>query len=83
MQYKLYLGADVLKDENGKLTPVQWKGYDQTLRQYQGEVLNKESLVTKYLDLLSRVRRDPRAAEKHDWWPMELVFDSIFSAFNG
>jgi hypothetical protein len=80
---ELYLGADVLKDENGKLTPVQWKGYDQTLRQYQGEVLNKESLVTKYLDLLSRVRRDPRAAEKHDWWPMELVFDSIFSAFNG
>jgi hypothetical protein len=79
---ELYLGIDVLKEKTGQLTPVQWKGYDRTLWQYQVKILNKKSLVNKYLDFLSRVRRNPRAVEEHDWRPMELVFDRI-SAFNG
>ena len=32
---ELYFGEDVLCAEQNKLTPVQWKGYNSTLRQYQ------------------------------------------------
>jgi hypothetical protein len=41
---ELYLGEDVLRETHGSLVPVQWKGYNGTLKQYQGEVLQKAKL---------------------------------------
>lgn len=40
---ELYLGSDVLADREHGFVPIQWKGYNQTLGQYQGEILNKKS----------------------------------------
>ena len=45
---ELYFGEDVLRDSSGQLTPVQWKGYDQRLGQYQGELVNKSALQSSY-----------------------------------
>ena len=41
---ELYFGLDVLRQHEGGLTPVQWRGYNQTLRQYQEELINKTAL---------------------------------------
>ena len=41
---ELYLGRDVLTQDDGSLTPVQWKGYNETVGQYQGEVMRKAQL---------------------------------------
>jgi len=37
----MYLGTDVLKDDEGNFVSVQWKGYMGKRKAYQGELLNK------------------------------------------
>lgn len=44
---ELYFGKDILID-NGILTPIQWKGYDNLVNQYQGEIQNKNKLQKKF-----------------------------------
>ena len=41
---ELYFGRDILTDKEGKLIPIQWKGYEESLKQYQGEILKKKEL---------------------------------------
>lgn len=45
---ELYFGEDVLRQEDGILTPVQWRGYDTALKQYQGEIINKLVLQERF-----------------------------------
>jgi HEPN/Toprim N-terminal domain 1 len=63
---ELYLGADTLSEE-GTLTPVQWKGYSEVLKQYQGEVMQKPRLYSAYKRKVSRCKSDPVALEAADW----------------
>ncbi|HEY0779859.1 MAG TPA: HEPN/Toprim-associated domain-containing protein, partial [Gemmatirosa sp.] len=44
---ELYLGPDVLSD-GGELAPVHWKGYDEKLRRYQGEVVGKRDILERF-----------------------------------
>lgn len=78
---ELYLGRDVLEDDTGKLTPVQWGGMMQGVRRYQGEILNKTAIQNKYLRLLSDVSSKPELMHTHDWSGMRSVFQSIFDLF--
>lgn len=36
---ELYLGEDVLRLDGSNLAPIQWTGYDKSVKKYQGEVL--------------------------------------------
>jgi hypothetical protein len=78
---ELYLGLDVLAI-NGSLSPIQWKGYDDSLRQYQGEVQNKKSIQKAFFDKLQKCTDDPRQVENTDWSSMRLIFQTIFSSFS-
>lgn len=79
---ELYLGNDVLQDSHGALIPVQWKGYSEALRQYQGEVLQKSSIRSAFDAKLARCKKDPTALQGTDWVGLRRILEGIFCAFD-
>ncbi len=77
---ELYLGLDILT-QNGNLVPVQWKGYDESLHCYQGEIMNKQQLHTAFRDKVEKCSTDPTMITKTDWDEIKLIFRAIFGAF--
>ena len=51
---ELYLGKDVLQDGAGTLSPVQWKAFNDALKQCQGEVGSKGQLHDRYIAKVAR-----------------------------
>jgi hypothetical protein len=78
---ELYLGEDVLRQTDGTLTPVQWRGYDQSIRQYQGEVLNKDELHQKFAEKLQACQADPTRIADYDWSGVRAILNAIRMAF--
>jgi hypothetical protein len=78
---ELYFGRDILTDGDNTLVPVQWRGWNQAVGRYQGEVLHKEDLQRRYRALLKQISLDPGAAATHDWSGMDAVFGAIFRVF--
>jgi hypothetical protein len=79
---EMYFGLDVLREEDGSLTPVQWRGYDDGLKQYQGEFLNKAELQRRFANKLQECRRNPEAIERYDWTGMKAVIERLRTAFH-
>jgi hypothetical protein len=79
---ELYLGKDILS-QDGKLTPVQWTGYDAACHKYQGEVLNKSKIHERFKE---KLRACSSARENlvldRNWDGMRSVFSRIFVAFH-
>lgn len=75
---ELYLGEDVLRTDDINLAPVQWKGYDQSANQYQGEVLEKRILQDRFRDKLLRAKN----GESVDLKDLDTVLQLIFNSFN-
>jgi len=80
---ELYFGLDVLQDVNGSLYPIQWKGYIDGVKQYQGEVMEKKMLHARYAEKLEKCLADPKQINNYDWSGMRLILDRLRSAFNG
>jgi hypothetical protein len=78
---ELYFGIDVLT-ESCQLSPVQWKGFDDRLRRYQGEIQNKDSLKNRFLTKVSNARKDPTILASQDWSAMRQLLSVLFDAFN-
>lgn len=77
---EVYLGADVLKiGEN--LTPVQWKGYDSSLKQYQGEIIDKDQVQKSYLEKVKICQEDPANILESDWSGLRAIFKAVFDCF--
>lgn len=74
---ELYLGEDVLRIDGNDLVPVQWKGYDRSVGQYQGEVLNKQDLHQRFQDKIERHTGIPGP----EWDALRSVWGVIFRAF--
>jgi hypothetical protein len=64
---ELYLGQDVLRDENGCLFPVRWRGYDEGMRSYQGEIANKKHIQEAFERKLEACEVDRLLIERFDW----------------
>jgi hypothetical protein len=79
---ELYLGEDVLRDGQGTLTPIQWKGYSEALKQYQGEVMGKSKLHATFHDKVARCRADPELLKVTDWSGLSIILQDIFRAFD-
>jgi hypothetical protein len=79
---ELYLGKDVLADENGSLAPVQWTGYNSVLRKYQGEVLYKNAIHERFRHRLEACARNPRLLRETDWSGIRAILSAIFVAFH-
>jgi len=78
---ELYLGEDVLRTEHNTLIPVQWKGYNSTLRQYQGEVLHKEKIHDAFQEKLKLCKANPQELQDADWFGLSAILKKILHAF--
>lgn len=79
---ELYFGRDVLIDASGSLTPIQWRGYDEALQQYQGEVLNKAKLQERFEAKLRDCQKDRNFIDKYNWDGMQAIIDLLKTAFH-
>ncbi len=77
---ELYFGTDVLTT-NGTLLPVQWRGYDEGLKRYQGEILDKRILHAKMLEKLRRCEEDPAGIDAYDWEGMRAILQLLLGAY--
>ena len=50
---ELYLGRDILCEEDGSLIPIQWIGYFENAGKYQGRILDKANCLKKFFDKMS------------------------------
>lgn len=78
---ELFFGADVLTVDGG-LVPIQWKGYDERLQAYQGEIMRKDLLKARFLKKLARARNSCPASGAKEWADMNLLLGTLFDAFN-
>ena len=77
---EMYLGCDVLTDDNDELIPVRWGSYINGVKRYQGEIEQKKLIQQKYNALLKGIDYAVQVPE-HDWSGLESVFQAIFSAY--
>lgn len=78
---ELYLGADVLSN-GGKLIPVHWKGYNDKTKTYQGEVMQKGLIQSKFSNKCKTFENSNQILECDDnWAEMRLLLNCLFNAF--
>ena len=73
---ELYLGKDCLSDENGNLHPVIWKGYNEKLKRYQGEISHKKEIFDNFKKKLNEIKFNPN--KSYDLSGLELIWSHIF-----
>ena len=78
---ELYFSKDVLATD-GCLEPIQWTGYDERLRRYQGEIMYKQELKTRFLAKLAKCQCDSSALDVTEWDGINSILMHIFEAFN-
>ena len=79
---ELYLGQDVLRDDEGAFSPVQWTGYNQKISAYQGEILNKKTVLDRFEAKLARCEARPDQIGRYDWQGIEAIIDTMCTAFH-
>lgn len=79
---ELYLGEDVLSDGEG-LCHVQWTGYDAALQQYQGQVLDKAGIQSRFQDKLRDAATAGTALDGPEWSGLRAIFSRVFAVFHG
>lgn len=77
---ELYLGKDILTDEDGTLYPVQWKSFIPGMSRYQGEVVNKEQIHEAFRAKYAAAQKNRDHIEEQDWDGVGLIIDAIRSA---
>lgn len=75
---ELYLGEDIFRINSNNLVPIQWTGYDNLTKKYQGEVLEKTKLQDRFTDKLARARN----GEECDWKGLRAIFHLLFTSFS-
>jgi hypothetical protein len=78
---ELYFPPSTVKNAGGKFEPVQWTGYDQKMKRYQGQVINKDAIQHRQDKLLDLCKSHPAEISKHDWSGLRAVFRLLFGAF--
>jgi hypothetical protein len=72
---EMYLGIDCLT-EGEVLTPVEWTGYVQKVRKYQGSILDKRRVQQKF-ELKMKRLIEGRAEVGDDWMHLDLLIRSM------
>ncbi|WP_213011792.1 hypothetical protein [Paractinoplanes toevensis] len=78
---ELYLGRDVLSDDDGALMPVQWSSLISAVGSYQGEVVNKVDVHRRFREKAAAAVKNPSIAAKQDWSGVRNVLRKITGAF--
>lgn len=77
---ELFLGRDVLQ-EDGNFIPIQWKGYVDKTKTYQGEIMYKQHVQDKFDEKVNKAPKNG-TIDKEMWEEMEMLLNAIFDAFN-
>jgi hypothetical protein len=77
---ELYLGEDVLRDESGCLLPVRWRGYDESMRRYQGEIADKKYIQEAFERKLKACEEDASLIERFDWSGVRNIINAMCNA---
>lgn len=78
---EIYLGRDILTLPDGTLRPVQWRSYINSIRQYQGEILDKERLHSDYRAKIHKAEIDPSQIAQQDWSGIRAILNLALEAF--
>jgi len=70
---EMYLGEDVLKRDN-KFVPVQWKGFNDKEKKYQGELSDKATIQNNFREKL-------KSKTQTNYAEMDILLTEIFNAF--
>lgn len=74
---EMYLGRDVLTGPGGELRPVHWRAYVPGMRQYQGEIMDKNTIQDAYRAKLRTADTDPSQIAYQDWSGIRAILDSV------
>jgi hypothetical protein len=77
---ELYLGEDVLL-RDGQLIPVQWRGFNDAVKQYQGSLTDKKAVQDRSTEKLRECESNPHVIEAGDWRGMRAIIDIMRKAF--
>lgn len=79
---ELYLGRDVLTDDDGNLRPVHWHAYIQSMRRYQGEIADKNAVQDAYRAKVRDASADRSRMAQQDWSGVSSILDMVIHAFD-
>jgi hypothetical protein len=79
---ELYLGREALCGDATVFPPVQWTGYEKSVRKYQAELPCKNEVQERFAVLLGRAASNPVILESQEWDGLRAIFQVIFSAFH-
>ncbi|QQM41140.1 hypothetical protein [Streptomyces liliifuscus] len=79
---ELYFGEDVLRQDDGSLTPVQWTSFSKGQREYQGEIRDKTRVQKSFRKKLETALDRDGMAPHEDWSGMTAILDVIRTAFS-
>jgi hypothetical protein len=74
---ELYLGADVLTQPDGTLSPVQWRSYSEGVKAYQGAVLHKTEVLKRFEKKVKAAETDPACISSQDWSGLDAIVASL------
>lgn len=79
---EMYLGNDALFDnQTNSYYPIQWKGYESGLSQYQGEIIEKKLVQKKFYEILEKCEKDNTKIKDYDFEDLHLVLIMLFEVF--
>jgi hypothetical protein len=64
---ELYLGRDVLTDQDGSLRPVQWTSFIAGMGRYHGEITGKHDIHKAFRAKAAAALQDRTTASQQDW----------------
>ena len=73
---ELYLGNDSITNSDGKLEPVQWKGFIEGIGEYQGVITNKERVKDRFRKILKK--SDKKQIEKN-MKNLKIIWDYVLT----
>lgn len=74
---EFFFGKSILSRPDGSLSPVQWTGYSQKIRTYQGELLDKRKIQDRFRKTLAETARAPADPAEEPWSSLKLVLDDL------
>jgi hypothetical protein len=77
---ELYFGKDVLT-RDGTLVPVHWKGYDERVKRYQGEIREKDLLRGRFFEKIAAAKRNGVELDPEAWGDMRRLLEAVFDTF--
>lgn len=77
---EMYLGNDALFDnQTNSYYPIQWKGYESGLSQYQGEIIEKKLVQKKFYEILEKCEKDNTKIKDYDFEDLHLVLIKLLN----